>query len=76
MTQKELAALFGVTRETIYRIEGGKRGDRTTKYGVLLLRERMRIWAEMHKPAEKETPRLPELSARVQIAKQDSPCHR
>ena len=64
MTQKELAAYFRVTRETIYRIERGRRGDHSTKYGVCLLRERMRIWAEMNKPAEKEIPILPELSAR------------
>ena len=50
MTQKELAAHFGVTRETIYRIEGGKRGDRSTKYSVRIRRERMRIWAEINKP--------------------------
>jgi DNA-binding XRE family transcriptional regulator len=54
MTQQQLAALFRVTRETINRIECGRRGDYSTKYGVCLLRERMRIWAEMNKPAGRE----------------------
>lgn len=50
MTQQQLAAHFGVTRETIYRVEGGRNGERSTKFSVRVLRERMRIWAEINKP--------------------------
>jgi DNA-binding XRE family transcriptional regulator len=54
MTQQQLAAHFGVTREAIYRIENGRRGERSTKRRVRFQREKMRIWAELNKPAGSE----------------------
>jgi transcriptional regulator with XRE-family HTH domain len=56
-TQQQLAVYFGVTRETINRIECGRRGDYSTKGRVCVLREGMRIWAEMNKPAGSENDR-------------------
>lgn len=53
MTQRELAKLFGVWRETITRIENGH-FDITRAYPrYQILNERMRIWAEMNKGGRK-----------------------
>ena len=65
MTQRELAKIFGVWRETINRIENGH-FDITRAYPKYkLLNERMRIWAEMNKGGRKRTYRNSKRRCRI-----------